>query len=353
MSKHLVLMCTAEVNGVPDKIKILPFGNIKSQKGDFIVDDESYKQIKNNFKNRGLDLVIDYEHQTLENVQAPAGGWIKDIEKEDDAIVAKVEWTSKAAEFLKNKEYRYLSPVVLVRKSDNKAIILHSVALTNTPAINNMYPIINSIDLNKYYEEEMQMDLKKLAITLGLPETATEDEVMEVLKKVIDPKGNEDNKQTNEETKKDMSKETKADEEIVANKTICGLLGVTEDAKTEDVAAAIMALKNPSDSVTVAEYKALKARLDKKDSEELVLTALKSGKISSAQKDWAEEYALKDPSGFKKFVEKAPQTVPMGELDIDNNSKGTLISDETTMKVCKMVGVNKEDVDKYLKKEGV
>ena len=103
MSKHLIFMCTSEVNGVPDKIKILPFGNVKSQKGDFIVDDESFKQMKERFKSRGLDLVIDYEHQTLENTQAPAGGWIKDIEKEDNAIVAKVEWTPKAQEYLKNK----------------------------------------------------------------------------------------------------------------------------------------------------------------------------------------------------------------------------------------------------------
>ena len=53
------------------------------------------------FKGRHLDLVIDYEHQTLKDVQAPAGGWIKDIYKGDDALVAKVEWTPKAQEYLK------------------------------------------------------------------------------------------------------------------------------------------------------------------------------------------------------------------------------------------------------------
>ncbi|CAH8721009.1 phage protease [Paenibacillus melissococcoides] len=64
-------------------------------------------------------------------------------------------------------------------------------------------------------------------------------------------------------------------------------------------------MKNPSGFVPVSEFHALKARLDKKDSDELVMTALKDGKISAAQKAWAEEYALKDPQGFKKFVEKA------------------------------------------------
>jgi len=46
--------------------------------------------------------------------------------------------------YLKNREYKYLSPVVLVRKKDHKALQLHSVALTNPPAINGMVPIVNS-----------------------------------------------------------------------------------------------------------------------------------------------------------------------------------------------------------------
>ena len=74
------------------------------------MDDESFELIRKQFKDRKLDLVIDYEHQTLSDVQAPAGGWIKDLYKGEDAIIAKVEWTPKAAEYLKNKEYRYLSP---------------------------------------------------------------------------------------------------------------------------------------------------------------------------------------------------------------------------------------------------
>ncbi|WP_261949169.1 phage protease [Paenibacillus melissococcoides] len=34
--------------------------------------------MKETFHRRALDIVIDYEHQTLEDVQAPAGGWIKE-----------------------------------------------------------------------------------------------------------------------------------------------------------------------------------------------------------------------------------------------------------------------------------
>ncbi|MCY9771139.1 phage protease [Paenibacillus alvei] len=317
-------------------IKLLPMGLVKSQKGDFVVDEESFQAIKETFQRRALDIVIDYEHQTLEDIEAPAGGWIKELSLQDDAIVGKVEWTPKAEEYLKNKEYRYLSPVVLVRKSDQKAVVLHSVALTNTPAIDGMYPIINSLDISEYEEGGTKMDLKKLAELLGLSADATEEEVMQKLQ------GLQAN--STEEKKEEEAEE----EEIVANKTITDLLGVASNAKTEDVAAAIMALKNPSGYVPISEFKALKERLDKKDSDELVTKALKDGKISAAQKAWADEYALKDPKGFQKFVEKAPQVVPVGEIDFtDGERRGAQKQDEVSMTVCKMLGISDDDLQKY------
>jgi phage I-like protein len=108
-----IVICSGgmvDVEGVPEEIKILPLGHVHSQKGDFEVDDESVELIRKQFKSRKLDLVIDYEHQTLKDVQAPAGGWIEDIYKGEDAVVAKVKWTDKAKEYLRNREYRYLSP---------------------------------------------------------------------------------------------------------------------------------------------------------------------------------------------------------------------------------------------------
>lgn len=337
MTKRLVLSVgSSTIEGVPDVVSLLPFGKVRSQRGDFIVDDESFKRIKNTFQERGLDIVIDYEHQTLEDVQAPAGGWIKDLFVRDEAIAAKVEWTSKAQEYLKNKEYKYLSPVVVVRKSDQKAVVLHSVALTNTPAIDGMFAIVNSINLDEFGEGGKDMELlKKLAVLLGLSEDATEEQVIQAIQTAVEKLGK-------------LQEGTGEEAEPVANKVICGLLGIdSKEAKTEDVAAAIMALKNPANLVPLAEFNKLKDRLDKKDSEELVTKALKAGKISAAQKEWAEEYAMKDPGGFKKFVEKAPQAVPMGEIEIEDTKRNDGKLEETTIAVCKMLGVSKEDIEKY------
>ena len=142
-----------DVGTVPEEIKILPLGHVHSQKGEFDVDDESVALIQKRFKDRKVDLVIDYEHQTLKDVQAPAGGWIEDIYKGEDAVIAKVRWTDRAKEYIKNREYRYLSPVVMVREADKKAVSLHSAALTNTPAIDGMFALANSIDIDNMNDE--------------------------------------------------------------------------------------------------------------------------------------------------------------------------------------------------------
>ena len=144
----VMVLTNDEMSGCPDMVKILPVGKVNSEKGDFIVDMESFQAMKAEMQRRGIDIVIDYEHQTLKDVQAPAGGWVKDLVYTPEAIVAKVEWTPKAREYLNNKEYRYLSPVVLTRKSDSKAVVLHSLALTNIPAINRMFAIVNSVDFD-------------------------------------------------------------------------------------------------------------------------------------------------------------------------------------------------------------
>lgn len=336
-----------ELSGVPTEIKILPLGRVHSQKGDFNVDEESFGLIQKQFKDRKLDLVIDYEHQTLSDVQAPAGGWIKDLYKGEDAIIAKVEWTTKAAEYLKNKEYRYLSPVVLVRKRDQKATAIHSVALTNTPAIDGMFALVNSLDIEDISEGGSIMDLKDLAKALGLPETATEEEI----KKAVEDAAKAAEKLKEMDGKKPGEGEPKPEgDDMVANSTILSMLGLKADAKTEDVAATIMELRAGAPD-TQAEILALKQRMQERDADEAVGMALKAGKITAAQSGWARSYALKDMEGFKGFVDKAPVVVPQGKLGL-KDAPAAPSPDGVDVAILKNMGVSMEDVKKYSRKEG-
>ena len=336
---NYIYTLTNDIGQCPEEVKILPVGTVNSEKGDFIVDQESYKEMKAEMQRRGIDIVIDYEHQTLKDVQAPAGGWVKDLIYTPEAIVAKVEWTPKAKEYLKNKEYRYLSPVVLTRKSDSKAVVLHSLALTNTPAINGMFAIVNSVDFDTYntLTGGKEMDLQRIKELLGLPAETPEEDVMNALVKVL------------EKVKDAPDPKTEEDKEVVANSVILGLLELPADSKTEDVTTKIMALKAGA-SQRYQEMKETLERLKQKEADDAVMMALKAGKITAAQKDWAKEYALKDRKGFDSFVEKAPAVVPVGKLDTTEapKNKEKVEVDEFILKA---TGLSKEDLEKYADKE--
>ena len=338
-----LVACSGEavtVDGVPEEIKILPLGHVQSQKGDFYVDDESAELIRKQFKNRRLDLPIDYEHQTLKDMQAPAGGWIEDIYKGEDAILAKVRWTDRAKEYLKNREYRYLSPVVLTRKSDKKVVALHSAALTNTPAIDGMFAIVNSMDLSDYeYEEENNMDLKKLAALLGLPESATQEDVEKAVTAAVTAA---------RANKEDTA--AAADTQQVANSVVLPLLGLDASARTEDVVTAIMALKAGTGDAELLE---LKKELEERVAEDLVQTALKDGKITAAQTEWARTYAKGDRAGFKAFIEKAPVVVPQGRMDLQDAPEDKNKTKACDVKILKNCGLTQEDIDKYYKEDAL
>lgn len=149
---ELSAMQSTQLGGaaVPDRVLLAPWGNVESTGGSFVVDEESAELAKAAFADHATDTPIDYEHQTLggsyasPNGQAPAAGWIKAIEAEPGVgLVASIEWTEQAKQMLAAKEYRYLSPVALIRKRDRKLIGIHSAALTNKPAIKGMQPIVN------------------------------------------------------------------------------------------------------------------------------------------------------------------------------------------------------------------
>lgn len=333
-----------EVQGVPEIIRILPLGHVTSQKGEFDVDEESLRLMKAEIARHGVDVVVDYEHQTLDGVQAPAAGWVKDLSIRDGHIVAKVEWTARAAEYLKNREYRYLSPVISVRKSDGKATGLHSLALTNTPAIDHMDPIVNSSTYHKKGGQNT-MDPKELAKLLGLPEDAAPEQITQALSAALAElkKLKEDGKQA----------PPGDNEEVVANKAVCELLDLKSGAATSTVTAKIMELKRGIiDGVDVmAELKALKDNMAQRDADEAVARAMKAGKITPAQKEWATSYALSSPKGFADFVAQAPQVVPMGQILQDGPEGSGGGVDEATRLVCKQLGISEDDLKKYGMKE--
>ena len=179
------------------------------------------------------------------------------------------------------------------------------------------------------------MDIKKLAELLGLSEDATEEQVVEALKVCL------------AENRSLKEAEKQPPENVVANKAVCELLGLNVTAK-------IMELKSGTvDGVNLAEeLKALKQQNAEREANDAVILALKAGKITPAQKEWAKSYALSDPKGFGSFVEKAPQIVPMDKIELDDvKALKSDALDADTLLVCKQLGISPDDVKKYGMKE--
>ncbi|MCX5785673.1 MAG: phage protease [Elusimicrobia bacterium] len=330
----VVAMSMGGQGQAPEIIQLLPFGEHKTDKGMVILDKAGADMVMDFYKASQTDPVIDYEHQTLSGNEAPAAGWVTELEnKGADGIWGKVSWCKRAAEMLNNREYRYLSPVFLRDKKNRVVKFLHA-ALTNTPAIDGMEPVVAKQEVNggnaaTKKEETIKMD--NILKALGLAATATVDEAIAAITSL---------------------KET-AGKIPVACKGVLTALGLTDGASESETVGTIVAMKSGSDKTSelAARVKTLSDKLAARDADELVQVALKAGKISPAQNDWAKKYAAEDPEGFKVFVAKAPVVVPMGNEHKEPAPEPT--SQELTaaeVVACKQLGISVEDFKKHNKK---
>lgn len=130
----------------PKAIELVRFGvnhfTRDGKPGEFDFTPGDADKIIREFSERKRDVVIDYEHQSLSGGEAPAAGWIDRLEKTATGLNAHVKyWTDKALDHLKNGAYRYSSPTLLF-SADNNVTALHSVALTNHPALHGMKALV-------------------------------------------------------------------------------------------------------------------------------------------------------------------------------------------------------------------
>lgn len=331
---ELMQLVCKDLDGIaPAEIQVIPAGFHQTPKGDFLCDEEAAALVLAAFDGQRNDMVADYEHQTLEEppVQAPAAGWIKRlINRGPQGIWAVVEWTDRARQFIANREYRYISPVFLKRRSDNKVVRLINIGLTNQPNIDGMVPLINkqaapaAAAIEK--EEGCMKELWKL---LGLPETATEADAVAAVNKLM------------------------AGQQVAANKEVLDALGLAEGAAEAEVTGTIMAMKQSHDGIEAltTQLGRLTEQLRKRDADDIeavVNSAVEDGKITPAQKDWALDYAKRDAEGFKVFVAKAPRIVTRERVAGDAGAAGRVSkADETQQQVNRMLGVSDEAFKKF------
>lgn len=320
----LMVMSSADLSAVSEEIELLPAGFHNTSKGPVNFDAIAAKTVLADVANRKSDFVVDYEHQTLMGTEAPAAGWVTKVFcKADGSLWGAIKWTSKAIEYLKNREYRYISPVFLRDKNNRPVKFLHA-ALTNTPAIDGMTPVVaKDVPGGAAAEPNTEeVTMEEILKALGLPADASPADIVSAINAL-----------------KTAGKQ-------VACKAVLTALGLDETANESAVTGTIMAMKAGSSSVSELSAKVaeLSGKLTKRDAEDLVQVAMSEGKILPGQKDWALDYAARDQEGFKVFAAKAPVQLQPGQLKLPAaaGKKADDLSD-TELVICKQMGISKED----------
>ena len=342
-SAMAIAACVAEISSAaPDEIRLMPAGEFRARDGRphevdaWRIDAESAARVIARADGLLGDLVIDYEHQTLNaeinGKEAPAAGWFKKLEWRDDAqggasaagtgtsrsgglYAVDVQWTAKAKAMIEAGEYRYVSPVFAYDKKTGVVLAVQMAALTNDPGIDgNSDLAARAAAKFQTTTEEDTVDREKLIALLGLAKDAGDDQIEQAMTALKAKADSVDRKDT----------------EIATLK-----------------AKAVQAYPAKFSS---SEFVALKTEKGTDDVDALVKQGLDDGKLLPAQKEWAKELGTSDVAALKSYLEKTPAiaalkggTQTKGEAPKDDGDDA-LSADE--LAVCKNLGIDPEDYKK-------
>jgi phage I-like protein len=278
----------------PEWIELIPAGAFEGRdgRGPYRLDDPAAVIAATAALKMEAGLPIDYDHATdfaaPEGRPAPAAGWIREFAARQGALWGRVEWTRPGAEAVATHEYRYISPVFEHAK-DGSVIRVLRAALTNNP---NLY-------------------LTAIAARVAREQRETADEAAD-----------------------DGGANAMASDNL--STTLCALLGLEEDASSDEIVAEVERLMDatakdseasqiarraaqatdPAQYVPIAEFERtlselnqVRAKHARERAEHRVESAMKAGKIAPAQREWAIGYCESDGEAFDNFVKRQPSLI--------------------------------------------
>lgn len=180
MAESGIAICDRAIGEAPEWVHLLPLGKINARDGRrFVLDNP--EAVVAVFETGGIDLPVDYEHQTekpeaKQSGPVPAAGWIKQLQVRADGLWGRVDWTARARDMIGNREYRFLSPSLIYNKADRSVIKLKSAGLVHSPALH--------LTALASQEDDMAQDtsfMERLARILGLEGETDEDALITAL----------------------------------------------------------------------------------------------------------------------------------------------------------------------------
>jgi len=137
---------------------------------------------------------IDYDHKKRTDI---AAGWVQQAEVRDDGLWIFVEWTPKAYEAIKNKEYKYFSPEFVdswthPKSGQTFSDVLRGGALTNRPFLKD----IKELQLTEESDEFMTKEQIKFfteKLNLKLNDNASQEDIIKAIMAALENHKSEEN----------------------------------------------------------------------------------------------------------------------------------------------------------------
>lgn len=312
---------------------------------------------------RQTPYMLDYEHQVQHakknGLPVPAAGWFKQLEwREGQGLYATdVAWTETAAAMIAKDEYRYISPLFAYSKPDGHVQLLINAALTNTPALDDMDEVILaaasllSASDNPPPEDSTTMDelLERLRWMLNLPITATQDDIIAELNKLIDQlSGGQGTAATSVSLIEILAQRDQSIADLSAKvESPDPAKWVSVDVMTSAIAQAIEKAGSTSE-----------AALAIQQAEGMVTVALSDGRLLPAQEAWAKSLAKSDPASLTAFINKAPKIAALSFSQTGGQPpagapgrEAVDVDGELNLAVCSLMGTDPDEVSAFYKGE--
>lgn len=304
-----VSLKSVEVEDLPDRFLIFRKGENTSTKGTFLYDDISERSLKAEQERRGIDIMMDLEHLSLDdtapNYDPDARAWFSLSFEPDGLYAVNVKWTPDGARRLKEKTQRYISPAFVKEKKTGRVVSLFNVALVGQPAIDEIPALVAANNIGGNLEE-----LVKIATALGLSEAATLEDILSAINELRSQSTDDAEAASDDE---DKGAETASDD---------------EDKVEEKLSAVLITRLNK-----------LERKLEQSERNELI--RLNANKLPKSLEGWARSVDLETLSAFFKCA-------PLCEVPAHEQPKKRMTADLTKedLEVCSALGIDKS---KFLK----
>lgn len=147
-SSVLVELRAAKGEPAPTELRLFAAGENASTQGTFIFDAKAAKSVMAAAATRGVDFPFDYNHGSTDplgmlnpEMSGKAAGWCSLEVRDGELWAVNIRWTKNALSAIEAKEWRYISPTFVTDK-EKRVVEVLAIALTNTPALHNLEPLV-------------------------------------------------------------------------------------------------------------------------------------------------------------------------------------------------------------------